>query len=117
MHMIYIAVWTILGVVPNMMLFITICTYFFVSANHYVAHPDVSQNEIFYTIAVYIPCAFILGILIKEYLWDSIMYLHSDEIKAWCEDHANVCADYNLLNKVETIDSDEIPEFYWDVAF
>ena len=34
-----------------------------------------------------------------HYLWDSVMYLLSAEIKEWCENHPGVCEDYGVLNK------------------
>ena len=41
-------------------------------------------------------CAAWIG---QHYLFDSIKYLLSAEIKEWCEDHPGVCDDYGVLQR------------------
>ena len=116
MHLIYIGAWTTLGLIPNIMVALTVVIYLFIAAGKYEDHPEVSEEEIYWTMTIYIPIEFILGVLVKEYLWDSFMYMRSEEVKVWCNNHYDVCDDYRVLKKVpqtETEEQDEmIPEFY-----
>ena len=112
MHLIYIGLWAVLGLVPNVMIFLTVIIYLFVATGTYQDHPDVSQEEIIWTLLIYIPSEFILGVLAKEYLWDSFMYMRSEEIKDWCESHYDMCDQYRVLKKVPETDMEAIPEFY-----
>ena len=112
MHLIYIGLWTILGLVPNVMVFLTVVIYLLVATNRYEDHPDVNEEELYYTLLAYIPTEFILGVLVKEYLWDSFMYMRSEEVQSWCDKHFDVCDDYKVLKKAPEPEADSIPEFY-----
>merc|ERR1712060_940071 len=56
------------------------------------------KKEIWGTFGIYTVIQLIASFLGQHYLYDSVMYLLSAEIKEWCEAHPGVCEDYNVLS-------------------
>ena len=96
---IYAGSWAILGIVPAILLFINVNAFFLAAVDTYELHSDIDSEEIEYTILAYILSEFALGVLTKTFLWDSVMYMLSEDVKDWCESRAEFCTDYGVLNK------------------
>ena len=59
------------------------------------------KSEIWGVTGTYMGVQVIMAFLGQHYLFDSIMYLLSAEIKEWCENHPGVCDDYGVLDREE----------------
>ena len=65
--------------------------------------PDMylKKSEIWGVTGTYMGIQVIASWLGQHFLFDSIMYLLSAEIKEWCENHPGVCDDYGVLDHAE----------------
>ena len=55
------------------------------------------KMEIWGVFGTYLGAQLFAHFIGTHYLWDSVMYLLSAEIKEWCENHPGVCEDYGVL--------------------
>ena len=58
-----------------------------------------TKKEIWGVTGTYMAVQVIASFIGQHYLWDSVKYLLSAEIKQWCEDHPGVCDDYGVLER------------------
>ena len=59
------------------------------------------ESEIWGAFGIYTAVQVMAAFLGQHYLFDSVMYLLSAEIKEWCEAHPGVCDDYGVLSRSE----------------
>ena len=77
----------------------TIIFQFQAVRNYNMADSALPKMEIWGFFGTYLSTQLIASFLGTHYLWDSVMYLLSAEIKEWCEDHPGVCDDYGVLQR------------------
>ena len=58
-----------------------------------------TKKEIWGVTGTYMAVQVIMSFIGQHYLFDSVKYLLSAEIKEWCEEHPGVCDDYGVLER------------------
>ena len=105
----YAALWAFMGLAFSAILFFLVNGFLFAAADKFQRHHDmkIGIEEIWYTIAGYIAFEFAMGVLVKIFLFDSILYMIPDQVKGWCENHRVFCEEHYVLNtaRVRSVES------------
>ena len=60
---------------------------------------SIQKKEIWGVTGTYMAIQLVAAFLGQHYLFDSVKYLLSAEIKEWCEEHPGVCDYYGVLSR------------------
>ena len=98
MSYIYLATVVVFGGIFGGYITMTTMTYQFQAIRTMDYLNKISVDEVWWFFGAYILTQIVAGFIGKHYIMDSIYFLMASNIKEWCEDHADVCTNYNILD-------------------